>query len=216
MNIEKLNNLEAKLENYSKLPDPAIYCFYKDAEDRNLYVYGGIDYQSQDDDGPICNAREIAMAIMEYNKEDRGIPVEERKPISIYIDSNGGSIESTLMLVNTMINSKTPVYTINVGWAYSSAGLILAAGHKRYGFPGTSVLVHSGSMFVGGVKEQAESAKKHLDKLDKKFTDLLLEKTGIDSKTYKAKAPKDWYLDTDEALKYNIIDEVVTDLDILP
>ena len=57
--------------------------------------------------------------------------------------------------------------------------------------------------------------KKYFDKLGKKVTDYFLAHTKVNSKTFKKKAPSDWYLDEDEALENGIIDEIIVDLDIL-
>ena len=62
-------------------------------------------------------------------------------------------------------------------------------------------------------QEQADSAKKFVDKSDKKFNEILFQKTKIDKKTYRLKAPKDWFLDDEECLKYGLVDKIVEDLD---
>ena len=69
---------------------------------------------------------------MEYNRKDRDIPVEKRKPINIYIMSFGGELYPAYALISTILASKTPVNTINMGVAMSAGLLILLAGHKRY------------------------------------------------------------------------------------
>jgi ATP-dependent protease ClpP protease subunit len=55
--------------------------------------------------------------------------------------------------------------------------------------------------------------KKHFDKLGKNVTDYFLAHTKVDPKTFKKKAPGDWYMDEDEALKNGLIDEIVIDFD---
>ena len=68
---------------------------------------------------------------------------------------------------------------------------------------------------LGGTREQADSTKKFIDKQDKKFNEIVFSRTKIDLKAYKQKAPKDWFLDTEECLKYGLIDEIVEDLDTI-
>ena len=58
-------------------------------------------------------------------------------------------------------------------------------------------------------------AKAYFDKLGKKVTDYFLAHTKIDPKTYKKKAPNDWYMDEEEALQNGLIDEIITDFDII-
>ena len=74
----------------------------------------------------------IQRLLLRWNKEDMGIPREERKPIRIYIMSYGGELDYMWSLVDSIALSATPVYTINMGIAASAASLIFIAGHQRY------------------------------------------------------------------------------------
>lgn len=188
-----------------QLPDPSLRDYYRDEEDRIFWV----DAQVNE------TLLELVKMIMRCNKEDKGKPVEERKPIKVFIDSPGGDVIVLWTVIKAIEISKTPVYTINYCTAYSAAGDLLAAGHKRYALPGTTVMIHSGSCMYGGTIEQAESMKKYFDKLGKKVTDYFLDHTKVNPKTFKKKAPSDWYMDEDEALENGIVDEIITDLDIL-
>lgn len=192
------------------LPDPILLHQYEDEEARRIYLEGAI---GTEDDPTNDNSIGIIKKILRYNREDKGIPTDERRPIMLYVDSSGGDVTGTLVLCHTIMMSKTPVYTINMCASYSAAGIILACGHKRYALKGSSVLIHSGSTYLGGTREQADSAKKFVDKSDKKFNEILFKKTKIDQKTYRSKAPKDWFLDDEECLKYGVIDKIVEDLD---
>ena len=188
-----------------QLPDPVLRDHYRDEQDRIFWVDSQIDE----------SLLELVKMIMRCNKEDKDKPVEERTPIKVFIDSPGGDVIVLWSVIKAIEISKTPIYTINYCTAYSAAGDLLAAGHKRYALPGTTVMIHSGSCMYGGTVEQAESMKKYFDKLGKKVTDYFLEHTKVNPKTFKKKAPSDWYLDEDEALENGIIDEIITDLDIL-
>ena len=188
-----------------QLPDPNLRNFYRDETDRIFWVDEQID----------ASLLDLVKMIIKCNKEDKDVPVEDRKPIKGFIDSPGGDVCALWTTIQTIKISKTPVYTINYCTAYSAAADLLASGHKRYALPGTSVMVHSGSCMYGGTVEQAESMKNHFDKLGKKITDYFLEHTKVSPKTFKKKAPNDWYFDEDEALENGIIDEIVTDLNTL-
>ena len=121
-------------------------------------------------------------------------------------------------MVSTYNGLQSPiktVYTINYCTAYSAGTDLLVAGHKRLALPGTSAMAHSGSCMFGGTMEQAESMKKHFDKLGKKIVDYFLSRTKIDPKVFKKKAPADWYFDEQDMLEYGLIDEIITDFDEL-
>lgn len=188
-----------------QLPDPDLRDFYQDEQDRVFWVTTEINDSLLD----------LVKMIIKCNKADKGKSIEERIPIKVFIDSPGGDVCALWTTIKAIEISKTPVYTINYCTAYSAAADLLASGHKRFALPGTSVMVHSGSCMFGGTMEQAENMKKHFDKMGKKITDYFLEHTKVDPKTFKKKAPADWYMDEDEALKNGLIDEIITDLDTI-
>lgn len=194
---EKVENLQ--------LPNPSLLGYYNNEKDRILWIEGEID-----DD-----LFETSKLILKYNQEDKDIPVSERKPIKIFIHSPGGDLDSTLAFIGLMNISKTPIFTINACWAYSAAGLILMAGHKRYALPNTECLIHSGSGHLGGSYEQTTEQMKNYKYLVDKMREFIFSKTKIDQKTFKKYSSKDWYIYTDEMLEYGIVDEIVADLDIL-
>lgn len=205
---ELMNNVLLGIPEYVanlQLPDPQLRDYFRDEQERVFWV----DEQIND------NLLDLVKMIIRCNKEDKDVPVEDRVPIKVFIDSPGGDVCSLWTAIKAIEISKTPVYTINYCTAYSAAADLLASGHKRYALPGTSIMVHSGSCMYGGTIEQAESMKKYFDKLGKKVTDYFLAHTKVEPRVYKKKAPSDWYLDEEEALKYGIIDEIITNLDIL-
>ena len=187
------------------LPMPFIRDYYRDEAERVFWVTDEINDSLLD----------LVKMIIRCNKEDKGKAVEERTPIKVFIDSPGGDICALWTTVKAIEISKTPVYTINYCTCYSAAADLLASGHKRYALPGTSAMVHSGSCVFGGTMEQAESMKKHFDKLGKKIVDYFIAHTKVDPKVFKKKAPSDWYFDEDEMLANGLIDEVIADFDIL-
>ncbi len=188
-----------------KLPDPTLRREYIDIENRVIYLEGEI---GGEDDPLDRNSLGISKMIIEYNRDDRGIAEEKRKPIKIFINSIGGDMIGTLILVNVIALSKTPVHT-----GRQCCWICLASGHRRFALPGTSVLIHSGSVYYGGDREKVDTARKHMDKLTKGLSDMLFERTGIDQKTFKAKAPKEWYLDAEECVKYGVVDKIVESID---
>lgn len=188
-----------------QLPDPVLRDYYRDEEDRTFWLDDDIDASTLD----------LIKMIVRCNKEDKDIPVEDRKPIKIMIDSGGGEVQVMLAIIKAIQMSKTPVYTIVYCFAMSAAAQILAAGHKRYAFPGTCVMVHSGSAGMSGTMEQVESQKKYIEAVVKRANNEFVNCTKIDAKTLKRKGASDWYMDEDEALKFGIVDEIIQGYDDL-
>lgn len=186
-----------------QLPNPDLRDYYRDEEDRIFWL----DQEVQN-----C-ATDLIKMILRCNKEDKGMAVEVRKPIKVFIDSPGGDVTFMWTLINMIETSKTPVITINYCTAFSAAAEILAAGHKRYALKGSHVMVHSGSCAYGGQADQVESTKKYFDKLSKKTVKHLLSKTKINPKTFKKRSIVDWFMDEDEALENGVVDKIIEDFD---
>ena len=198
-----------QLENL-KLPDPDLVQYYKDIDERIIYLEGFIGGENDPNED---NSIGIVKRIMQYNREDKLIDPEDRKPIKIFIDSGGGDAYGTVTLVNTILMSKTPVYTINLRDALSAAGYVFISGHKRFAFPGATVLIHSGSVGYSGDKDKVDAMRKHYDKIIKTLDDLILSKTNIDAKTLRSKSAREWYLGNEDMIKYGVADKIVESLD---
>lgn len=186
-----------------QLPDPDLRDFYRDEEDRIFWLDTNVDDCTLD----------LVKMIIRCNRMDKDKSVEERTPIKIMINSDGGDVQVMMTIIEAIKISKTPVYTVCFSSAMSAAAEILAAGHKRYALPGTCVMVHSGSCSYGGTMEQAESYKKYVDYLTKRATDIFLANTKINAKTLKKKGASDWYMNEYEALENGVIDKVISELD---
>lgn len=186
-----------------QLPDPDLRDYYKYDAERVFWLNDNVEN---------C-AEALIRLILRCNKEDKGIEVEKRVPIKIFIDSNGGDVTAMWTIINLIEHSKTKVITINYCAAYSAAAEILASGHERYALPGSNVMIHSGSCAYSGQADQVASTKKYFDALSKKTTDHLLARTNISSRTFKKKATTDWFMDEDEALKNGVVDKIIEDLD---
>lgn len=195
-------NIPEELENL-KLPSPALIDTYSDRKERKIFVVGDID------DCLFDTIRQI----MNYNSEDKDIPINERKKIYVYVYSYGGDLTIAYSLCNTIMCSKTPVVTVNLGNAMSAGALIFLSGHERYMHKFGTVMLHTGSGNVGGTFEQAESSMDNYKKLISIMKDYILDRTKIDPKLYVKNSKKDWYIMADECIQLGIADKIITNLD---
>ena len=192
--LEKFNE-SAEIKNYGSL----VECdsFWK----RHL-VLGDIDPE-------VGEAVEGMIRFWNEQDDENDIPENERTPIKIYIDSNGGDLIATLTMVDAIKLSKTPVWTINIGAAYSGGFFTFIAGHKRFTYPHASFLYHEGSTGnvgdAGKFQNFAEFYKKQLNILK----DITLKYTKISPELYEEKRRDDWWIDSNEAIKLGIADEIV-------
>lgn len=186
-----------------QLPNPELATYWKDENERVFWI-----------EGEITDALfEYSKQIIRINREDKNIPIEDRKPIKLFIDSPGGDLETTLAFVGLVGLSKTPVHTINAGIAYSGGGLILMSGHKRFAMPNSQTLIHSGSGGTYGTFEQTTEQMKNYKQLVEKMKNFIISHTNIDQKLFKKNQTKDWFITTEEQVSLGIVDKIVEDLD---
>jgi ATP-dependent Clp protease protease subunit len=133
------------------------------------------------------------------------------KDISIYINSPGGSVTAGMAIYDTMQYIKPDVQTICMGQAASMGALLLTAGAKgkRFILPSARVMIHQP---WGGVEGQATDIAIHTKeilRIKKLTTDILVQCTGKDEQTVKTDVERDYFLSSDEALEYGLIDKVM-------
>jgi ATP-dependent Clp protease protease subunit len=191
------------LENL-QLPNPELLDYYTNLQERKMWI----DYEID------SSLFEVTRSILRWNKEDedKKVNVEDRVPIKLFIHSPGGEADATISLANICLLSKTPIYTYNMGIAMSGGFLILLGGHKRFCLDGTRAMVHSGSNDIAGTGEQVEAAAKDYKRLIDYMQSFVLKRTGMDAKTFGKYKKTDWYLNSDEQVKYGVVHSIIKDI----
>lgn len=187
------------------LPDPTMVEFYRRLKNREILWNDHIDDATID----------IALYIKKWNDEDKDLAIEDRQPIKIFINSDGGYVATVLHVIDMIHLSKTPVYTIGMGRVYSAGGLLLMAGHKRYIFPHTSCLIHDGSSgAIGSIGKMIDNLE-FTKELEKRIKQYILSSTRITEEIYDQNYRRDWFMFSEEIIKLGIADEIVTDIDTI-
>ncbi len=137
---------------------------------------------------------------------------DSKKDISLYINSPGGSVTSTLAIVDTMNHVRPDISTFCVGVAASGAAIILSAGKKgkRFILPNAEIMIHQP---LGGVEGQATDiaiTAKHILKTKDNLNKILAKNTGKPLAQIEKDVERDFFMNAEEAKKYGIIDEIVT------
>ena len=158
---------------------------------------------------------DLEKQIIAWNREDMGIPVEERKPIKIFIYSFGGDLDATMSFVSIMQVSKTPIYTYNMGVAYSGGFLILVNGHKRFALRNSTGLYHEGSAQIQGSAEDVRCGQANYEKQIKAIKQNIVERTNIEMKTLNKYKDSQWYIPADQLVSLGVVDGLVDDIDQL-
>lgn len=131
--------------------------------------------------------------------------------ISLYINSPGGSVSSGMAIYDTMNFIKSDVSTICIGMAASMGAFLLSSGEKgkRYALPNSEIMIHQP---LGGVEGQATEIKivaEHILKLKEKLNKILAKNTGKDLNDIEKDTDRDFYMSSNEAMDYGLIDKIV-------
>ena len=135
--------------------------------------------------------------------------------ISLYINSPGGSITSGMAIMDTMNFIKSDVSTICIGMSASMGAFLLSCGKKgkRYILPNAEVMIHQP---LGGVQGQATEIKivaERILKLKEKLNTILSKNTGKPLKEIEKDTERDYFLTSEEALDYGIVDKILKERD---
>ncbi len=174
--------------------------YLKDLKQRKLFLSEDVNQYSVGD---------IVKNILQYNREDYGVPSEGRKPILLYVSSNGGEVDAGFELIDAIRCSKTPVYTINLGYQYSMGFLIGLAGHRRYAMEHSKFLLHDGSNFIYNSGAKAQDQMEFNRKVEDRVKQYILSRSKLASEEYDSKLRVEWYMFSDEAKEKGFVDYII-------
>lgn len=135
---------------------------------------------------------------------------DPKKDIQLYINSPGGSVTSTLAMLDTMNYIKPDVATVCVGIAASGAAILLAAGAKgkRFALPNAEVMIHQPWGGAQGQATDIEITAKQIIKTRDRLNKILAKTTGKPLATIEKDVERDYFMDAEEARKYGVIDDI--------
>jgi ATP-dependent Clp protease, protease subunit len=185
MVIEQVGRVERAYDIYSRL-----------LKDRIIFLGGPIDDYL---------ANTVVAQLIHLEGED------QEKDIYMYINSPGGIISSGLAIYDTMQYIKPNISTICIGQAASMGAVLLAAGTKgkRIALPYSRIMIHQP---MGGAQGQAadiEIQAKEILYLRDKLNDILHTHTGQKLDKLREDSDRNYFMSSDEAKEYGIIDEVL-------
>lgn len=184
--LEKTSMGERAYDIYSRL-----------LKERIIFIGGAIDAE-------IANLI-IAQLIFLENEDNK-------KDITIYINSPGGSVTAGMAIIDTMHFVKPDVSTVCIGMAASMGAMILSAGAKgkRFILPNAEVMIHQP---LGGTEGQASDiaiAAEHILKTKNTLYKMLAKNTNKTLAQIEKDADRDYWMSSDESVKYGIVDKLIT------
>jgi len=138
-------------------------------------------------------------------------------PINLYISSPGGHVESGDMVHDMIKFIKPEVRCIGSGWVASAGALIFIGAKKenRFCLPNTRFLLHQPSGGIGGQVSDMQIQASQIKQMRERFDRLFAEATGQTAKKIAEDTQRDFWLNTDEALKYGLLGKVIESMDEL-
>ena len=196
MEIPKIENLIPMVVESTNRGERAFDIYSRLLKDRIIFLGTPVDDQ-------IANVIIAQMLFLEH--EDPG------QDIRLYINSPGGVVYSGLAIYDTMQMIKPDIATYCMGMGASMAAVLLAAGTKgkRFGLPNARVMIHQGSSGFRGNVPDIEVAARETLSLTKTLTEILALHTGQPFERVKRDTERDYYMSSEEAKAYGVIDEVL-------
>ena len=137
---------------------------------------------------------------------------DPERDISLYINSPGGIVTAGLAIYDTMQYLRAPVSTICLGMAASMASVLLAAGAKgkRMALPNAKILIHQVSSSFQGQATDIEIHAKEIIDVRRRLDEIIAHHTGQDLEKVRADTERDYFMSSEEAKEYGIIDRVIS------
>ena len=164
---------------------------------REIEITGAIDA------GSVSNA---IRCLLHLQKED------QQSPITLYINSPGGSVSAGMGIYDTMKFIRPKVCTICVGLAASMGALLLSSGEKgrRYALPHSRVMIHQP---LGGIQGQAteiEITARQILRTKQELNQILADNCGKPVSEVSLDTERDYWLVGEEAMNYGLVDRIFT------
>ena len=138
--------------------------------------------------------------------------VDPNKDINLYINSPGGVVTSGMAIYDTMNYIKCDVSTICIGMAASMGAFLLAGGTKgkRFALPNAEIMIHQPSGGAQGQATDINIVAEQILKTKRKLNEILAANTGQPLEVIERDTERDNYMTAQEAVKYGLIDRVIT------
>ena len=154
--------------------------------------------------------------IIEWNRDDKNLPIDQRQPIKIFFNSPGGELDIEETLVSIIKLSKTPIYGFALGMVASAASLVYLSCHKRFALRSAYFILHRGScQNMGGNYNEIQAAMEDYRAQVEKMEKFYIENTLYTEEEIRKNIATDWYIRGNELLEKGIITEWIDDISVL-
>ena len=187
------------IETFSRL-DPVSYQYFD-----SLFNHRTVLMNQEIDE---CFYETVVLPLKRFEEDD------SQKPVTLILNTAGGSVADGLILCNIIDGYKKPLEIIVPSYACSMGTIILCSGNKNPNvtkkcYPFTFGLFHSGQTFVGGESTSVEDTVAFNKDVDESIKKYIIENTNISEEEYMSHHRKQWYITAKQLLKYGLVDEII-------
>ena len=158
------------------------------------------------------------LRIIKWNREDKDLPVDSRRPIYLYIDCPGGETITGFNFADVIVQSKTPVIGVAFSMAASMGYHIFIACHERVAFKDTVLLQHDGELVIQNSSSKAKDTMAFFNDMDERLKVHVLTHTNMSEEFYDKIYDQEYWIFADDAVKLGIVDKIIgkdVDLDYI-
>ena len=193
------------------------------ASDNQMSAYDELYREYLDDRCLFFNAEvdgnvieDYIMYIIKWNKEDRDIPVEKRRPIKIFVTSPGGSVFDANIFVDIIETSKTPIWGIAMDLVASAALHIYLACHVRFSFKNSAFLQHDGEIAIDNSRKKAKDTMRFFDEGEERLKQHILSHTNMTEEFYDSIYSDEFWFYAKQAKELGVVHKIIgEDVDLI-
>ncbi len=189
-----------------KLPNSYLLKYYEDLGHRTFWISDEINDDLM---------YELSHYIIKWNREDKDIPEMDRKPIYLLINCQGGDLDAYASICSMIELSKTPVIGVAMGLVASAASLIYLSCHTRLALKSSYFILHKGSAALSGDFDNIMNSIDDYKREVEKMANHILEHSNYTREEVESHIGRDWYIRAPEALEKGLVDQIITDINIL-
>lgn len=154
------------------------------------------------------SAKAVVTRLLSLDIEEAG------KEIVLYINSPGGTIHDGLAIYDAIEAIESPVSTVCVGMAASMGAVLLACGAKgrRFAWPHARIMIHQPSIMgtITGTATDLDIRARETLRYREELNHILADHTGQEIEKISQDTDRDYFMSTDEAKEYGLIDDIIT------
>lgn len=163
---------------------------------RTLLIYGGIDQK-------LAERVTARMLALQYESDD---------PITIFINSQGGHVESGDTIYDMIKFVKPEVRIVGTGWVASAGALIYSAARRenRFSLPNTRFLLHQPSGGAGGSASEIEIHAREIIRMRQRLNEIFARETGQPVERIAKDTERDYWMSAEDAATYGLVGRIIT------